>query len=172
MSTAPRLAIGRSTGRCAATGEALEAGSACVAVLRDGGDDGFERLDYSLAAWDRGARPSGDFYFWRTVVPHPDERRGIVIDDEVLDEMLDRLADDPRAERQAFRWLVALMLLRKRRLKHLRVEREDDREVWLLQRRGGGDDAPVLRVVNPHLSEEDLRVMAEQIGALVESDLA
>jgi len=140
-------------------------------VLRDLGDEGFERLDYSIEAWDEGVRPEGAHFFWKTAVPHPEERRTLTIDDEVLEEMLMRLESDARPERVAFRWLVALMLLRKRRLKHVRVESKDGCETWYFHRRGEGDEAPVIAVVNPHLAEDDLRTLAEQLGAFVESDL-
>lgn len=141
-------------------------------MLRDVGDEGFERLDYSIEAWERGVRPSGPHFFWRTTVPHPEERRTLTIDDEVLEEMLARLEGDERPERVAFRWLVALMLLRKRRLRHLRIDSADGREVWHFMRRGAGDEAAPIAVVNPHLAEDDLRALADQLGTLVESDLA
>lgn len=166
------MTIGKSTGRCAASGEALAPGTPCVSVLRDLGDAGYERLDYAVEAWASGVRPEGEYYFWRTIVPQPNERRAITIDDDVLEEMLVRLEEDTRPERIAFRWLVALMLLRKRRLRHLRVETRDGRETWLFHRRSDGDGAPPIAVVNPHLDEDDLRSLADQLGAFVESDLS
>jgi len=165
-----RLSIGRTTGRCAATGAALVPGSRCVAVVVDRGDEGFERLDFAPEAWESTPRPAGVLCVWRTIVPEPEAKRGIVIDDEVLEEMVARLDGDERPERVAFRWLVALMLLRKRRLRHLGVERRGEREVWSFARRGEENAAP-FEVVNPHLGEEDLRSLAEQLGAFVESDL-
>ncbi len=166
-----RLSIGRSTGRCAATGAELAPGTSCIAVVIDRGDEGFERRDYAPEAWARQPRPEGVLCVWKTTVPAPEARRGIVIDDEVLEEMVTRLAGDERPDRVAFRWLVVLMLLRKRRLRHLRVERRDGREIWWFVRRGE-EESSAFEVVNPHLSEEDLRSLAEQIGAFVESDLA
>lgn len=165
-----RLSIGRFTGRCAATGAELVPGSRCVTVVVDRGDEGFERLDYSPEAWETQSRPPGVVCVWRSVAPEPEAKRGLVIDDEVLEEMVTRLAGDDRPDRVAFRWLVSLMLLRKRRLRHLRVERRDGREIWLFARRGE-EEGNELEVVNPHLGEEDLRSLAEQLGAFVESDL-
>lgn len=165
-----RLSIGRFTGRCAATGADLVPGSRGVAVVVDRGDEGFERLDFAPDAWESSARPEGVLCMWRYIVPEPEARRGLVIDDEVLEEMVTRLAGDERPDRVAFRWLVALMLLRKRRVRHLRVERRDGREIWLFVRRGE-EEANAIEIVNPHLSEDDLRSLAEQLGAFVESDL-
>lgn len=172
MSSTSRLSIGRSTGRCAVTGAALQPGAVCISVLRDLGDEGFERLDYAMESWETGVRPEGPHFFWKTIVPRPEERRTLAIDDDVLEEMLVRLEEDTRPERISFRWLVALMLLRKRRLRHLRVESIDGRETWFFHRRGETEDARPIAVVNPHLAEDDLRTLAEQLGAFVESDLS
>lgn len=164
--------IGRFTGRCAATGRALEPGTPCIAVLLDRGDDGFERRDYSIDAWASTSRPDGILGFWKTVVPRPEERRGVVIDDEVLASMLARLDGDERPERIAFRWIVTLLLLRRRMLRHLGVERRDGREWWRFAWAGAGAGAPAIEVVNPHLRDEDLQSLAGQLGAIVDSDLA
>jgi len=166
-----RRSIGRSTGRCAVTGAALEPGTPCVAALIDRGDQGLERLDYSTDAWQAAPRPEGLLGFWRTIVPVGEERRGIVIDDEVLESMLARLEGDDRPDRVAFRWLVALMLLRKRRLRHLGVERREGREWWRFAWAGRDAEAPLLEILNPHLAEEDLRSLAEQLGEFVDADL-
>ena len=77
--------VARSTGRCEATGTALEAGSPCVAALCDEPEEGgFRRLDFSIEAWEQGARPEGLFSFWRTTVPEPNTKKRLLVDDEVL----------------------------------------------------------------------------------------
>ncbi|MFO0894879.1 MAG: hypothetical protein U0574_07985 [Phycisphaerales bacterium] len=165
----PSFSIGRSTGICAASGETLAPGTACMAVLVDRGDQGLERQDFSLAAWNAGQRPERWICFWKTVVQAPDAKRGIRLDDDVLEEVLDRLEGDARPERQAFRWLVALMLLRRRRLRHDGVETAGGVESWRFRRRGDAEGAAPIRVVNPRLSEEDLRALSEQLGDVVEA---
>ena len=59
--------VARPTGVCAASGEPLEPGGPCIATLCEAEEgDGFDRLDYSVPAWESGARPDRLFSFWRT----------------------------------------------------------------------------------------------------------
>ena len=69
--------VARPTGHCAATGQPLEPGSPCIATLCENDeDDSLQRKDYSLEAWEDGARPEGLFSYWKTRVPEPTDRRG------------------------------------------------------------------------------------------------
>ena len=96
--------VARATGVCAATGEPLEPGSPCVATLCERPeDDGFDRKDFAPAAWESGARPDGLFSYWRTSVPDRNESRRMLLDDAVLMDLFERLADDERPQRVAFR---------------------------------------------------------------------
>src|SRR5688572_25517206 len=75
--------ISRATGRCAATDEPLAPGAICVATLCERtDDDGFDRKDFSLDAWESGARPQGLFSYWKTVVPKPDAKPRLLLDDQ------------------------------------------------------------------------------------------
>lgn len=163
--------IGRFTGACAATGEPLSPGTPCVAALCEAPNQpGFVRRDFSIAAWDAGQRPSGLFSFWRTTAPEPGGSRRLLIDDQVLLDIFLRLEQDARPERQAFRFVLALILLRRRMLRSVGREpaREGAAEVWLLKPRGAGELEPPLRVTDPRLGESDLAGIAEQLGEVLE----
>ena len=173
--------IGRFTGACASSGEPLPPGTPCVAALCEAPDQpGFVRRDFSIAAWQSGQRPPGLFSFWRTVAPSPDAPRKLLIDDQSLLDIFLRLEQDQRPERQAFRFVLALILLRRRMLRSVGREQvrvadpspggtDVSREVWLLQPRGAIEGAPPLRVVDPRLTEADLATIAEQLGEVVEA---
>jgi hypothetical protein len=109
--------------------------------------------------------------FWRTTAPAPDERRRLLVDDDTLVELFDRLDGDERAQRRAYRWLVCLILLRKRLLRQVRVEREGEDEWWLVQKRGAEEGAPPIRVPNPRIKDEDLQELAEHLGEVMQSEL-
>ncbi|MDP7070239.1 MAG: hypothetical protein QF561_02710 [Phycisphaerales bacterium] len=162
--------VARSTGRCEATGEVLEAGSACVAALCDGpAEEGFRRLDYSVEAWDRGARPEGLFSFWRTTVPEPKAAKRLFVDDEVLLDLLDRLADAEDPKKVAFRFVITLVLLRKRLVKFERREASPDGVRWHLSRRG--DSGQTWVVCDPELGDEDIVDLHEQLGEVLQGEL-
>ncbi len=177
MSRVPgTYSLGRSASVCASTGRALVPGEPIVATLCDApaGDQSgheFVRSDFTAEAWDTGARPEHMVCFWRTTAPEADQKRRLLVDDDTLMELFDRLENDERPQRLAYRWLLCLILLRKKLLKNARVERVGDDEYWLVRRRGTGDEVPAIRVRNPNLRDEDLQELAEHLGEVMQSEL-
>ncbi|MBM4006610.1 MAG: hypothetical protein FJ292_03455 [Planctomycetes bacterium] len=167
---ATTIPVGKPTFQCAASGEALPPGTSCVTTVRENGQGGFERLEFSQAAWLAGARPEGLLCWWKTVMPEPDAKRRLVLDDEAIEEVFDRLAEDDRPNRVAVRWLLAMILLRKKRLRHLRVESAEGVETWLFSRRGDAEGAPATAVVRPALDEEAIAALGDELGAVVSFD--
>lgn len=165
--------VSRPTGVCAATGEPLEPGTPCVATLCEREEDeGFDRFDYSVGAWESGARPERLFSHWKTTVSRPEEKRKLLVDDEVLLDLFERLAADERPQRIAFRFVLALILMRKRLLKFVgREEGEGERpERWLFRRKGDEPESEPVEVINPHLSDDDVRELTAQLGEILEGD--
>lgn len=174
--TAGSFDIGRFTGQCAATGEAIAGGTPFVASLAEAVDEGrpvLRRIDWSAQAWDGGARPEGLVCFWRGTAPNPGERRRILLDDHTLLEMVERLEGETDPRRIAYRWILALVLLRRKVLKLDRVERSADDppvERWLLRAKGAPEEAAPLGLVNPQIRDEELRELADQLGELVHGE--
>jgi hypothetical protein len=164
--------IGRATGRCAQSGEVLAPAAPCVATLceRDG-DEGFDRIDFSLAAWESGARPPRLFSYWKSVMPESNRRRQLLADDDVLMDLFRRLESDDRPQRMAFRFVLGLALMRKKLIRCVGRREEHGCERWLMTVRGGAPgDAPI-EMVNPHLSDEDAKSIAEQLGDALQAEL-
>lgn len=161
---------------CAASDEKLEPGATCIACLCEReADEGFDRFDYSLAAWEAGERPQRLFSYWRLVVPEPDQKRHVFIDDSVLMDLLERLATDERPQRIAFRFVLGLILLRKRLLKFDgRIERHEageEREYWLMRPKGSDAEQPPIELLNPRLSDDDVRELTAQLSEVFQSEL-
>lgn len=175
MATAP-FSIGRTTGRCASTGKELRPGDRRVTALvereaSDAAPEGFERLDYSEEAWDAGARPARAFGFWRGVVPDSDSRPRPFIDDEELLALFEQLGESEDAladaKKQAFRFVLALLLIRKRLLRHEGGRRNSGRSCMLVRSRGpaGWDPAsPLIEVVDPDMDEAAIAGATEMLG--------
>ena len=168
----PGYSVGRPTGQCQATGRALEPGETYIATLCDDEQtDGFIRVDVSEDAWDSGHRPERLFSYWKTTVARPDERRQLFVDDEVLMSIFEQLADDERPQRQAFRFVLALVLMRKRLLRYVdRVGTGED-ERWRFRLPGQDPDAPLLEVRNPHLTDDDVRELTDQLSEILQGEL-
>ncbi len=98
---------------CAATGEPLEPNATVQSVLveRDGET---VRLDYSEEGWD--GPPEGTIGQWRAVVPPPADDKPKPLDVETLLEHFQQLLEDANPAQAQMCYVMALLLLQKRRL--------------------------------------------------------
>ncbi len=153
-----------STGCCAVTGRALEEGEEFFTVLLEDGES-FRRVDYSLEAWE--GPPEGCFCSFKTRVPVKGKPKKLLVNNELLLAFFVRLADETEVVRLQFRFVLALILMRKRLLRYEGTTMEDGREVWNMIR---ADDKSAHRVVNPRLSDDQIQGVSEQLGAILHSD--
>lgn len=167
MLQADSFSVPRGTGRCAATGEPLGPGDHAVAALVDDGAGAeLERLDYSEEGWNKGPRPEHLFGFWRYIVLHPDAKPEPLIDDTALLDLFEQLEGVSERRRVAFRFILALILIRKRILRHKSTLQRDDVSVLLVQARGvdGWDpEAACIEVIDPDLDEAIIIDVTEQL---------
>ena len=117
---------------CEATGETSSSQIPLLWLLYviESQDEGFDRFDYSQQGWDEVEQPKRLFSHWRYTVPDSNKKPKIVIDDAVLVDLFERLAGDERPQRIAFRYILALVLLRKRKLKLVGREQQENGEIW------------------------------------------
>jgi len=113
--------IERCTRHCAVTGRELKPGEEYYTVLID--DDGqWRRLDYSAEAWQ--GPPDVCVAWWRARIPPPSGTRRHWAPDDVMLHCLEELEGD--AERADFRYVLALLMMRRRILRLERTERMPD----------------------------------------------
>ena len=111
------------------------------------------------------------FSSWRTTMPEPGGKAKTLVDDEVLLNLFHRLADDQQPQRIAYRFVLALILLRKRLLKHDETKAQNGASVWMMRLKGDPVDAPKVEVVDPNLSEEQVREVSDQLGEILRGEL-
>lgn len=145
------------TRRCAITGRELKAGERYYAVLLDEGDK-FVRRDYSREAWQ--GPPAGAFSFWSGRVPAAEQSRRPQIDDDLLMDCFQRLEGQAEPGRVSFRYVVALLLMRRRRLKFEEAKAAGGQETMVLRDARGGAQ---YQVVNPGLSEEEMAAVQDEV---------
>jgi len=168
--------ITRTAGRCAACGREMEPAEEFVATIRQADEDAdeeFLREDFCMGCWagaepDRAAAPDV-FGIWRSRVPAPKEKKKLFVDDELLVSFFERLADSEEPARVQFRFVLALILMRKKLLVYDRSDRGDDgRDVWTLHFRGEKD---AHKVIDPNLDEEKIADVSQQLGQILEGEL-
>ena len=177
---APAYDVEKSTGRCALTGRAFTPGESYVATLVEEGDT-LKRVDVAADAWDAGKRPENLFSHWKAVAPEPNAKKKLFVDDEVLMNLLERLADATQPQRIAFRFVLTLILMRKKLLRYDRTEYaaggQPDR--WVVTPKldlakgplGKWDDSRTFEVIDPRLDEAGVLAVTEQLGEILQAEL-
>ncbi|MFI4917125.1 MAG: hypothetical protein ACIAS6_11545 [Phycisphaerales bacterium JB060] len=174
MANLPGITIGRPNDICAATGEPLTPGDRIVSILVIEPGEGSHRLDAREAAWNDGWRPpprgasGGEVVaIWRGVMPTPkDKADARPVDDEDLVALFDQIAEPQDVQAIELRYVLAWMLVRRRRLR-LEGQRRDQLRVRRVTATGGYiDDAPI-EVEDPGLDEDQLEQAMERVASLL-----
>lgn len=157
--------IKKTLGRCFGTNRQLAVGEEYYAALVQT-EAGLERRDFGAEYWE--AQKPQVFCFWKSHVPNPQQKPKLFVDDAMLMAFFDRLATETEPEKLNFRFVLMLVLMRKRKLKYDSSRKEDGREIWLL--RVVGEDRTE-EVVNPNLSEDQIGQLSEQMGQILQTSL-
>jgi hypothetical protein len=156
--------IRKTVGQCFGTGEEFAIGQEYFAALVST-DAGLERRDYSIEYWNQH-KPEV-YCFWKSKMPNPEQKKKLLVDDDMLMAFFERLATETDAEKVNFRFVLALILMRKRKLKYEGCRMNEGQEVWTL--RVTGQDR-FEEVVNPHLTEDQIEGLTGQMGQILQMD--
>ena len=157
--------IDKPLGQCYGTNRTIEAGEEYVSTLIET-EQGLERRDFCLDYWN-SEKPEV-FCYWKTKLPHPDQKKHVFVDDEMLMAFFERLEKETEQEKINFRFVLALILMRKRRLKYDSSRTEDGKEIWQLRITG---EKETVEVINPNLDDEQIEQLTSQIGKILQTDL-
>lgn len=157
--------IKKPLGQCFGTEKPFEPGQTYYGALVET-DQGLERRDYSVDYWQEHTPQV--YCYWKSRMAHPEQKKKLFIDDEMLMAFFDRLADETEPEKINFRFVLTLILMRKRKLKYESTEIDaDGNEIWIL--RVTGQDR-MATAVNPHLSEDQIEQLSGQMGQILQVD--
>ncbi len=158
--------VGRPGGKCSVCGQDLPAGTKIVAALRET-PIGFERLDIALECWTTFDR-SNLLAFWQTVIPQHEAKKKIFVDDQVLCELFERLGAAEESAKLNFRFVLGLILMRKRMLLYETSGEMDGKEIWTVRLKGTENR---LELLNPRLSEQQVLEVSQQLGEILNEEL-
>lgn len=156
--------VAHRTGVCTATGRQLLPGEEFYAVLFETAET-FERRDYATEAWQ--GPPAGYFSYWKSRVPQKEEKKRLFVDQDVMINLFLRLADADQELKRNFRFVLALILMRKRLLKYERTTCQDQAETWEMRL---VRDQSVHQVRNPRMSDEQVEAVSRELGAILHGD--
>lgn len=187
MSASSSYSVTSPTPKCAVTGEPIAPGAPCVSLLYESPDgETMHRLDVAREVFERGDRPvppqSGGspeeagpaaslVAYWRTTMRESDApKRALIGDDEVLD-LFDQLEDADGDDQLAFRYLLCLILIRKKLLvwEGARPATKDEVGVITVRRRRD-KEGPLTEVIDPALDDESIEAATKQLSLVMNLD--
>jgi len=158
--------IAKITGVCAVCGRQLRPKEEFVAALRELPSD-FERQDFCVPCWQqRQPRQDGSVLaVWRSTVPRPQEKKKRFVDDDLIINFFERLDGAADTTKLDFRFVLALVLMRKKLLVYDRMEKlPDGQEVWLMHLKGSDD---CHKVVNPRMDDQEIAEVSKHLGEIL-----
>ena len=108
------------------------------------------------------------YCYWKSKVATEDEKKQLFVDDAMLMAFFERLATETEPEKINFRFVLTLVLMRKRRLKYDSTKTENGKEIWHLRVVGENE---FVDVINPNLGEEQIEHLSSQIGQILQVEL-
>lgn len=159
--------IARPMGTCAVTGRAIVAGEKFHAALRET-PIGLERLDVTPEAWDAFDK-QGLLASWLATMPPPNqEKKKLFVDDETLLTLFERLSETTEANKLRFRFVLGLVLMRKRLVMYESQFESGATSYWKVKLKGRTE---LMDILNPHLTEDQVGDVAAQLGEILSSEL-
>jgi hypothetical protein len=158
--------VPRPAGKCAVCNRDIQPGEKFFAAVRETAT-GLERVDVSAECWE-GFDRSNLLGFWQTTMHSPEEKKKLFVDDEVLCNLFERLADATEPAKLNFRFMLALVLMRKRFIVYEETRHEEGRDVWVVRMKGKDQR---LDLVDPKLTEQEMAEVSQQLGQILNEEL-
>jgi len=158
---------------CSVSGRRFEDGEQFYAAIfqAPAGEDGFIRRDYSKQAWDELIATTGSempFSFWKSTYEAPvHQPKEEPVKKQDAESLLRRLIDEDDAHTENARFILAVMLERKKILKNTDSQRIGETKLLLYEHRKSGD---VLMIVDPEIPLHQIESVQQQIADLLSGD--
>ena len=157
--------VARPGGKCIVTGKDILPGEKFMAAVKET-PVALERADVCLDAWKDYPR-EGLLAFWQTTMPQPNAKKKLFVDDEVLRQIFEKLADTDEPAKLNFRFVLGLILMRKRIIVYEDTRQEDGKEIWTVRYRGKDDQ---LDLLNPQLDDQKIVEVTQHLGEILNEE--
>lgn len=157
--------VSKNSRRCFVSGRTLEPGDVFFSVLIETAT-GSERRDYAKENWQ--GPPEGTIGFWKGRIPessHSDKPKPIT--PEAMFELFESLEEKEEPSAHRLRYVLALLLIRRKALKLQGVERSQDGDALIV--RSIGSSSKTYTVPDADLSEEQMELAEQELAGLLES---
>jgi hypothetical protein len=120
------------------------------------------RLDFSAGAWT--GPPNGALGYWRVTVPARDQTRKRPLDPDALLRHFEQVSEDANPAREKFRYVLALLLVQRRRLRITQTRSDADGSI--LELSGLQGEGP-FEVRDQQLSESEITALQQELESSV-----
>ena len=106
---------------------------------------------------------------WQTVLPKEDDKKNkkLLVDDDLLINFFKRLEGHEQEDRINFRFVLALILMRKRVLDYKSTIEQDGHEIWQMK---FNKEDEIHEVIDPGMDDERIASVSESLGEVMEGD--
>jgi hypothetical protein len=157
--------VARAAGKCGVSGRDILPGEKLFAVVRES-PTGLERIDIAPDHWAAFDK-TNLLAYWQTTMPTHLAKKKVFVDDTVLCELFERLADTTEPAKLNFRFVLGLILMRKRLLAYESSRVDQNLEIWTMRFRGRQD---LLDMLNPKLDEQQVAEVSNQLGEILNAE--
>lgn len=154
----------RRSDRCFASGKVFEVGDPIAVVLLET-TEGYERRDYAGEAAPETLQL--EIARWRTTKRAPAQSSPHAIDRAAIFEFFKRLNTPESPEQVQFRFVLSLLLWRKKVINFERSEPRNEGEIWYFMTPKSNETFEVFR---PELDDEDIERLSTQLETLLSDD--
>jgi hypothetical protein len=142
---------------CAATGRELAAGERVFSVLRDENGQ-FVRTDYSADAWP--GPPPGAVAWWAGRISDAGRAAKPTINDDLLADCFEHLSGTNDPARLRFRYVVALLLMRRKRFKFEDARKRGDKDTLVVRDAKSGRRH---EVDDPQMTDPEMDAVRDEV---------
>ncbi len=156
--------ISTSRGTCSGCDRKFKDGESYISNITET-EELLQRNDFCGSCWDN--MDGGEsFYYWKSEYTST-RKKSIFVDDDTLMNFFTRLEEENSDLKKNFRYLLSLILMRKKLLNFSDVFKEGDREYLVLRDKEDRE----YRVLNPGLDEEKIEDVKKQMMSVLHEDL-
>lgn len=149
--------------RCTATGREFTEGETFYTLLYRERGGGFRREDWCDEAWQGRDLKKAPFSFWKSKfeVPPPVQE---TLGKQTAEDLLRRYMQEPGDQHANIRYILALMLERKRLLKPIETKEQDGERVLIYEHRKSGE---VFLIPDPKLQLDQIEAVQMEVASLL-----
>lgn len=144
-----------------------------ASLVEDPASGEIVRFDFAVEAWEGGRRPPKPariIAVWRAAASTGEPKRSLLVGTDEMLALFEGMDEEAEGRAVVFRYLLSLLLMRKRVLRLVDQRQGDSgRPVLQLARRGGpaGAAPQTYEVVDPGMDEEAVAVGMQELSAIV-----